>query len=126
MTEPQLTRQQEKQLDKELQRRGINKQEFLAKRIAQTEAQIIEESYSMHPAVAKPRDPVTGRPAVKSQGKYGPHFSGKYPTGLARVIFRFRRRMWIEHVYTAILLPHTKHSMLGPMFTMWASMETKA
>jgi len=118
MTEPQFTRQQEKQLDKELQRRGINKQEYLRKRIAQTKAQIVEESYSMHPAVAKPHDPVTGKPAAWSEGKYGPHFSKKY--------FYCKRRMWVEYVYTAILLPNTKHSMLGPMFTMWASKEVKA
>ena len=119
----QLTRQQEKALDKELARRGINKQQFLAKRIAQTQAKIIEESYSMHPAVADPHDPVTGERANvdrKSGGKYGPHYSR--PLGA----LKRRRRMWLEYVWQAPLLPGTPHQMLGPMFTMWASTETRA
>jgi hypothetical protein len=119
--EPQglLTRAQEKKLDRQCKDAGLDKQTFLKQMTAKAQAEMIENSYDMHQAVSHPRDPVTGEPRWRSEGKYGPHFSQP------KWMWWAKQRMWIERVYSPILLADTRHAMIGPMFTMWASCETR-
>jgi len=112
-----LTRDEEKTLDRQCADAGLDKQTLIKQMTAKAEAEMIENSYNMHQAVSHPRDPVTGMGARKSLGKYGPHIASSWWK------FGLKQRMWIERVYSPILLGNTKHAMIGPMFTMWASCE---
>ena len=120
----EFTRQQEKQLDRMLKERGIDKQTFLRQQLAQQQAQEVEVSNLLHRCVQHPTDPVTGKKRVKSTGHYGLHFSAPYG------IWPFRkRRVWAEQVYRPVIFKNHaggKHATLSSPMTMWASIEVRA
>ena len=109
-----FSRAQEKKLDKMLKAKGIDKQQFIAEQLAERIKKGVMQQKCRHPNVLKPRCPVTGRPAVRSDGPFGPHFSKHY--GFLKLF----RRMWIEEpVVVKLLGQHLTDGSQGT--TMWAS-----
>jgi hypothetical protein len=113
-----MNRKQEKVLERMLKQKGISKQQFIAEQLAQRIKTGIEQQKLRHPNVLRPRCPVTGRPAVRSDGPFGPHFSAHY--GLLKLF----RRIWMEEPVVTQLLANTPHAHLTDGSrgeTTWAS-----
>ena len=73
-----MNRKQERQLEKMLKAKGISKQAFIAEQLARRIKDGIEQQKIRHPNVLRPIDPVSGRPAARSYGPFGAHFSKRY------------------------------------------------
>jgi hypothetical protein len=117
-----FTRAQEKQLDRMLKEKGIDKQEFIAQQLANKAMQASQQQMLRHPKVLKPADPITGRRAKSSRGPFGPHTSGRFG-----FLWR-KRRMWIEtplvvHLFQGTVQQHITDGSRGN--TVWASSESR-
>lgn len=110
-------------LDKMLKAKGIDKGRFFAEQYAKALDRQFDEQRRRHPCVLLPRDPVSGRPAVKSDGPFGPHYSAPY--GLP---FMRKRRIWREWpMMLHVGVGKECHTVLDgdSCATMWGSSEIK-